>query len=249
MTESEVGATGDEAPVALVTGGVRGLGLSVARALASRGERVHIGWRSSVARALELEGEFPGRLHRADLCAPGAADELVARVVEREGRLDHVVHTVGEFESGALAELEGGRLRELLASNVESSLAVLGAARAALRASRGCAVFFGSAGASSGRAFRETAGYAAAKSALAVLVRSAAVEEAPHGVTLNMVSPGIVPHDAAHADTLDARRQERIPAGRAGRPEDVANAVLWLCSAEAAHVTGTELTVAGGFGL
>ena len=235
--------------IALVTGGVRGLGLAVARALAARGERVHVGWRSSVERALELEAEFPGRLHRADLCSPGAAGSLVARVLEREGRLDHVVHAVGEFESGALAELEEGRLRELLASNVESSLAVLGAARASLRASRGRAVFFGSAGASSGRAFRETAGYAAAKSALGVLVRSAAVEEAPHGVTINMVSPGIVPHDAAHADTLDARWQGRIPAGRAGRPEDVADAVLWLCSAEAEHVTGTEIAVAGGFGL
>src|SRR5206468_10782630 len=113
-------------------------------------------------------------------------------------------------------------LRRMLASNTESAFVFFTAVREALRASRGQAVFFGTSGLAGFRARRSTAAYAAAKSALFVLVRSWALEEAPHGVTVNLVSPGHVPHAHAHADTLDESRLAAIPFGRAGTPEDVA---------------------------
>jgi 3-oxoacyl-[acyl-carrier protein] reductase len=82
-----------------------------------------------------------------------------------------------------------------------------------------------------------------------VLARSWAREEGAHGVRVNCVSPGVVPHDGAHPATLDDQLVRKIPLGRVGRPHEIAAAVAWLCSSEATHVTGADLPVAGGFGL
>ena len=92
------------------------------------------------------------------------------------------------------------------------------------------------------------AAYAAAKSAWLVLLRSAAQEEAAHGVRLNAIAPGWIAHPGAEAETRDFD-PARVPLGRLGTPEDVASAALWLCSPEADYVTGAQLEVAGGFGL
>ncbi len=233
--------------MALVSGGVRGLGLATARELASRGSRVHVVWRSSADLAREIEPEFPARLHRADLGDERAAQELVARVVAQDGRLDQLVHAVGEFAAGRLDECPLSTLRALWQSNVESSAALFAAARAPLRESRGAALFFGTAGLAGLRGRRETAAYASAKSALCVLVRSWALEEAPFGLRVNLVSPGVIPHEHAAAQTLDPALAARLPFGRPGTPEELARAAAWLVSREASYVTGAELEVAGGW--
>ena len=233
--------------MALVTGSVRGLGLASARRLAADGGRVHVVWRSSADRARALEGEFPGRVHRADLERPEQVAALVDGVVAQDGRIDCAVHAVGDYVSGPLEDLAAGDLRHMLESNVLSALTFAAALRPHLRASGGRLVFFGCAGLAGLRGRRETAAYSAAKSALVVLARSLAVEEAPYGVTVNVVSPGLAPHDGAHPDTLDPERLERIPAGRGADPDEVARAVAWLCSAEAGYTTGTDLLVTGGW--
>jgi NAD(P)-dependent dehydrogenase (short-subunit alcohol dehydrogenase family) len=233
--------------VALVTGSARGLGLAVARLLRARGERVHVTWRTEGKSAQALRDEFGERAHRADLLRPEDARGLAEAVLARDGRLDHAVHAVGEYVSGPLEGLPLADLRRMLASNAESAFVFFDAVRGALRASRGRAVFFGMSGLAGFRARRRTAAYAAAKSALLVLVKSWALEEAPHGVTVNLVSPGHVPHAHAHPDTLAEERLERIPLGRPGTPEDVARAVAYLCSDEAGYTTGTELLVSGGW--
>jgi NAD(P)-dependent dehydrogenase (short-subunit alcohol dehydrogenase family) len=233
--------------VALVTGSSRGLGLAVARALRERGERVHVTWRTEGESARGLRDEFGARAHRADVLEPRGAEALVRAVLASDGRLDHAVHAVGEYVSGPIADTSLADLRRMLASNAESAFVFFGAAREALRAARGHAVFFGTSGLAGFRARRTTAAYAAAKSALLVLVKSWALEEAPYGVTVNMVSPGHVPHAHAHADTLDEQRLAAIPLGRPGTPEDVARAVAFLCSDAASYTTGTELLVSGGW--
>jgi NAD(P)-dependent dehydrogenase (short-subunit alcohol dehydrogenase family) len=233
--------------VALVSGGVRGLGLATARELAARGLRVHVGWRGSESAARALEREFAGRVHRADVEREDEAHALVAAVLETDGRLDCLVHAAGEFRLGRLDELELSGLRALWENNVASAAALFGAARAALRASRGAALFFGTAGLSGLRGRSTAAGYTAAKSALLVLVRSWALEEGPHGLRVNMLSPGLIPHEHAAAATLDPELPARVPLGRAGTPQEVARAAAWLVSAEASYVTGTDLEVAGGW--
>lgn len=233
--------------VTLVTGSARGLGLALARHLAGRGRRVHVTWRSEGAAAAALRREFGPRAHHADLLAADAARALVAEVRAVDGALHEAVHAVGEYVSGPLEHTTRADLARMLASNVESAFAFFEAVRPALRETRGRAVFFGTSGLGGLRARRTTAAYAAAKSALLVLVRSWALEEGPHGVTVNLVSPGHVPHPDAHPDTLDPASHAGIPLGRPGTPEDVARAVEFLLSEAAAYTTGGELTVDGGY--
>ncbi|HUR28781.1 MAG TPA: SDR family oxidoreductase, partial [Planctomycetota bacterium] len=109
---------------------------------------------------------------------------------------------------------------------------------------------FGAAGLAGSRARREAAAYMAAKSALVVLAKSLALEEAPNGVRVNVVSPGVVAHEHADPDTFAKLAAGKVPLAEIpGEPRDVAAAVAWLCSREARLVTGADLEVAGGFGL
>ena len=237
-------------PVALVTGSAGGLGFAAAERLRDEGFRVHVVWRSSEARVPELEQGFAGRVHRADLCEVGAAARLVEAVLTIDGELQHIVHAVGDYAEGSLAETESDTFRALFESNLFSARDLAEAARAPLRraAESGAdasMLFFGTAGLAGLGARAKTAAYGAAKSALLVLVRSLAKEEAPHGVRVNMISPGIVPHDGAHASTLDEDLQARIPLGRAGTPEEIAEGVHFLTTAR--QVTGQDLGIDGGW--
>ena len=231
----------------MVTGSVRGIGLAVARQFQERGDRVFITWRDSESLAEALESEFPKRVLRADFLDRKATGELVASLVEREGRLDHVVHCVGEYISKPLAETSADEALRMWQSNAQTSLHLFEAARAALRDSHGTAVFLGCAGLEGLGARKQVAAYVAAKSALCVLVRSWALEEGPHGVRVNLVSPGIIPHEHAAPDSHDAKLHSAIPLGAPGTAEDIAQACVWLSSDLAKHVTGANLPVTGGW--
>jgi NAD(P)-dependent dehydrogenase (short-subunit alcohol dehydrogenase family) len=230
-----------------VTGAVRGLGLAVARRFQQGGDLVHLTWRSSESLAQEAELEFPGRVHRVNHQEGSATRNCVERILEQDGALQHVVHCVGEYHPAALTETHVDDARRMWTSNVETALHLVEAVRPHLRASRGTAVFFGCAGLEGLRARRQVAAYAAAKSALCVLVRSWAQEEGAFGVRMNLVSPGIIPHEHAAADTHDERLHDEIPLGSPGTPEDIAQACAWLSSPESAHVTGINLPVTGGW--
>lgn len=237
-------------PVVLVTGSARGLGLATARRFAASGARVHAVWRSESPQADALRREFGPRVHRADLTSEADAQALLSAVLAQDGRLDSAVHAVGEFVTGPLGELAPAEFRRMFASNTESAFLFARAALPALRETAGQLVFFGAAGLDGMRARREAAAYMAAKSALLVLAKSLALEEAPRGVRINVVSPGIVAHPHADADTFLKLARGKVPlSGRPGTPDDVAAAVVWLCSTQAAHITGVDLEVAGGFGL
>jgi NAD(P)-dependent dehydrogenase (short-subunit alcohol dehydrogenase family) len=237
-----------EKPVVLVTAAARGIGLATARAFAQRGDRVHVAWRSSSGAERSLASEFGALcVHRADLALEAEARRLVDEVLAVERRLDVLVHPVGEFMTGPLEAARPDQLAHMFQSNVTTAFHVFGAARSALRAARGSALFFGVAGLDALRGRRDTALYAAAKSALLVLVRSWALEEARHGVRVNAVSPGLIPHAAADAMTRDPKVQARIPLGRPGTPEEVARAAVFLCSDDARYTTGIDLAVSGGW--
>jgi len=230
-------------PVALVTGAARGIGLGVARELAYRGWRTHVVYRGGDPQ--DLEERFPARVHRADVLAVEDCRRLVREVLDYDERLDAVVHAVGEFEAGPLEGMGREDFERMLTSNATSAFLLVEAARQAIRSSRGSYVFFGCAGLESLRARSEAAAYTAAKTALLVFARSLALEEAPHGVRANIVSPGLVPHEHASEDTH--ARVDEVPSGRPGTVEDVAHTVSWLLSAEAGHVTGQNLDVSGGW--
>ncbi len=232
--------------VCLVTGSSRGLGLAVAQALGAAGDHVHVLHRNP-ERAYPLERSFPGRVHSGSLDGPDQARSLIASILEQDGRLDVLVHAVGPYFEGGLEDTSGERFRELVDGNLFTAVDLVDAARASLRAAKGCALFFGVSGLGGQRARSTNAAYVAAKSALRSYGRSLALQEAPHGVRVNLLSPGVVPHPGASEDTLDPAVQAQVPIGRAGTPTDIAQAAVFLCSPAADHITGQDVEVAGGY--
>lgn len=239
-----------QSSVVLVTGSARGLGLACARHFAREGARVHVVLRTQTAQSAAVEREFSGRAHRGDATREEDLARIVESVVHRDGRLDIAVGAVGEFVSGPLSQLSPADFRRLFASNAESAFLLARAVLPALRSTRGQLVLFAASGLDGLRARREAAAYMAAKSALIVLARSLALEEAGFGVRVNVVSPGVIAHEHADADTFAKLAEGRVPLkGVDGEPRDVAEAVAWLCSPKARLITGANIEVAGGFGL
>lgn len=217
----------------------------MARELSKRGWRTHVVWRSSDPS--ELEERFPRRAHQADLTDESQTRGLVQKVLEIDGRLDAVVHAVGEYLSGPLEGASTASLRHLLESNTLSAFSLFTAARQSLRETHGAMVFFGTSGLETQPARKDAALYTASKTALLSLVRSLAKEEIGWGVRLNMVSPGLVPHEHASEDTKTLA--QATPIGRACSDQDLAEAVAFLLSREGSQISGQNLDVAGGWGL
>jgi NAD(P)-dependent dehydrogenase (short-subunit alcohol dehydrogenase family) len=236
-------------PVVLVVGASRGIGSACVDEFLRQGAIVHGTWRSPGANAERLQARLGSRAWRCDLAEPHGARAAVAAVLAAEGRLDALVVAAGDYLPGSLQDHGSERIEAQFAAQVVGPARAFEAARAHLRAARGTVVFFGVAGLEGLRGRRRSAAYCAAKSALLVLVRSWSLEEAVHGVRVNMVSPGVAPHADADPETLDPVLIAKVPLAGATTPADLANAVRWLCSAEARHVTGVDLPVAGGFAL
>ncbi len=235
------------APVTLVTGSARGLGFEIAQHFQDRGDKVHVVWRSDEARGAELYEMFDARTHRCDLADPEQADALVERIFQIDGKLDHVVHCVGDYMEAPLEDTELEDWQALLGSNLMTAVHLTNALREPMREQEfGSLVFLTCAGVSNYKARRNCAAYAAAKSALHSFCRSLAIQEAPHGIRVNTIAPGLVPHGAAHPATLDPALQQALPMGRAGTLEEVAQAALWLSSAHSSYAVGVELCVSGG---
>ena len=228
--------------VVLVAGASRGIGLALARALRAEGAELFLCARPS-ERLDALKTEFPGCVQGLDLRDEAA----IGRWAGAHPVVDAYVHCAGDFFGGGSERLGAEQLRELFESNLLSAELGFAAVRERLRPRAGAALFFGTAGLESHRARRSSAAYSALKSALRVMVRSWALEESRHGVRVNLLSPGIVPHPDAEPSSLEPERQKALPLGRAARMEEVVGAARWLISERARYITGVNLEVAGGW--
>jgi 3-oxoacyl-[acyl-carrier protein] reductase len=238
----------------LVTGATGGIGAAIARAFAAEGARVAIGYRTNAAAARELAEELPGAWPVPyDLEPPDGPAETVEAVRDRFGGLDVLVTAavtrtprrdtgtsfedvpVADWEPALLANL-GGTIR-----TVQPSLALM------RKQGWGRIVLLSSHVERNGRRGQEC--YAAGKAALHGFVRSLACEIGPDNVLANVVAPGLTLTDgvrAAMPERVVAAETALTPSGRLSRPEDVANAVVFLGSDANANITGSVLTVSGG---
>lgn len=180
-----------------------------------------------------------------------ATDAASVRAAFDALRVEHgvpyaLVHCVGDFCEQPLLETDEATYRAQFASNVDTAFQVVQAVVPAMvEAGRGRVVLFAAAGADRQQAMLRAPVYFAAKAALIQLARSLALEVAPSGVTVNVVSPGLIDHEHSHRAS-QARMLPKVPLGRVGSCDDVVAMVRYLLSPEAAYVTGQVLTVDGG---
>jgi NAD(P)-dependent dehydrogenase (short-subunit alcohol dehydrogenase family) len=239
-----------EGKVAIVTGHSRGIGSVVAQRLAAEGASLVLVSRTANglpegipdARATAVAG---------DVADPATADRSVAVAVERFGALDVLVNNAGIDFNRHIVDVTLAEVRAVFEVNFFGAFLMLQAAAGAM-GDGGSIVNVTSRLASIG--VPEMTIYGAAKGALLSLTRGAAVELAPRGIRVNAVAPGMTATSlfdewAATLDSDDelAAVAGAIPQGRVGRPEEVAAAIAFLASDEAAHVTGASIPVDGGY--
>lgn len=243
MNASERGAV----RTALVTGAARGIGRGVAVGLAERGHDVAVHFRGSEkdARETARRVEALGRraiLVQGDLTNPDAAEEVVEEAHAALGSLGVLVNVVGNYVKKPWWETTPEEWRDMLDSNFTATFATCRAAAPIMRAQGfGRIVNFGMAGAGNLLARPGIVPYVAAKSGVIVLTKAIAKTEAPHGVTANVVAPGVI-------ETSVSQPVTDIPAGRLGTVEEVVGAVLFFVDASP-YVTGQVLEVGGGWNL
>jgi NAD(P)-dependent dehydrogenase (short-subunit alcohol dehydrogenase family) len=236
-----------EGHVALVTGGASGIGLACARLLKSSGARVAIA-DSDAERLGKLRRVFgAAALHAVDVSQPQAVRTTVAEVLRRWGRLDHLVLAAGICRDAVLWKMTDEAWSRVIDVDLSGAAHFLRAAAPVFRQQGGGRIVIVSS--INGRRGKfGQANYAAAKAGLLGLARTAARELARFGVTVNLVEPGFTetPMTAGLPREARERALAETPLGRAARPEDIAAAVRFFLSRDAAHVTGQALAVDGG---
>ncbi|MCO1391203.1 SDR family oxidoreductase [Burkholderia multivorans] len=239
--------------VVLVTGAAHGIGAAIARrfaesdafvALADLDEAAAVAQVDAIARA--------GGAARAYRVDAGSRDELCAlvRAVERDGgRLDVVVHNAAYFPLTPFVDIDVQTLERTLSVNLSALFWLAQAALPAFERAGGGRLLVTSSVTGPRVAFPGLAHYAASKAGVNGFIRAAALELARRNVTVNGVEPGMIRTSAAGnlGDASVAARIARdIPLARMGEPDDIANAMLYLASTDAAYVTGQTIVVDGG---
>jgi 3-oxoacyl-[acyl-carrier protein] reductase len=240
-----------DSQVAVVTGGSNGIGRAVTDAFLSEGACVVI---CDLAES-DYFAAHPGvTTIIGDVSAPGLADRAIAAAVERWGRADILVNDAASYPDGTLLDMPPAAWDQVFRVNVTGAfmMAQSFARHCIGRQAAGASVVSISSG--SARSPRPGgAAYSASKAAVETMSKVFAMELGPHGIRVNVVSPGYIDvrewSDAYPDRAPDQLRQalvRSIPLGRGGDPREVASAVLFLASAEAAHITGAVLEVDGG---
>jgi 3-oxoacyl-[acyl-carrier protein] reductase len=237
---------------AVVTGGSRGIGRAIVLRLAQQGADVAFSYRGNeaAAKATAAEVEKLGRKAvpiQGDATDPAAADALVKAAIEAFGKVDILVNNAGITRDDLIMRMTPEMFREVLETNLFGAFyATKAVTRPMLKARAGRIVNITSVSGQAGQMGQ--ANYSAAKAGLIGLTKATARELASRGITCNAVAPGFVLTELTQ-DLPDALKQEirtRTPLGRFGTTEEIANAVAFLCSDEAAFITGQVLAVDGG---
>lgn len=237
--------------VALVTGATRGIGRAIALALGRDGATV-VGTATSDAGAAAIDSALketavPGAGIRLDVTDAAAVDAALADIETRFGPVAILVNNAGITRDNLLVRMKDDEWDAIMATNLRPAFRLAKAClRGMMKARRGRIVQIGSVVGSSGNPGQ--ANYAAAKAALVGFTKSLAQEVGSRAITVNCVAPGFVDTDMTKA-LPEAQREAlmaKIPLGRLGSPEDIAEAVAFLAGPRAAYITGVTLHVNGG---
>jgi 3-oxoacyl-[acyl-carrier protein] reductase len=239
---------------ALITGGAKGIGRGIGLDLASRGYDVAFCYRTSETEARETAVEIEKRggralAVRADVADPRQVEHFFAEVTRALGAPSALIHCAGPYHRVDVLKETPEGWREMLAANLDSFFyCARAAAPKMIENKSGRIVAFGMANAERFSAQPAVTAHYIAKVGVVMLVRTLAKSLAPHGVTVNAISPGFVASGSAPDAELD-KMVKNIPAGYVGTVGDAVEAARYLLSDEARYVTGTNLVLSGGWGL
>jgi len=243
-----------ERRVALITGGVRGIGRACALELARRGWAVATAYRSSTAEAVSLEAEIRALggyilTLRADVSLPDSAANLVRAVEGSCGPIDALINCVGSYHRIHLSEESVEGWHSMFDNNLHPVFYLSREVAAGMKQRGwGRIVNFSMANADRNIAQPHITAHYIAKVGVLILTRTLARILAPHGVTVNAISPGFIRTGSAPLEEL-AHVTQNIPAGYVGSAEDAVSAVCFLLSDKARYVNGANIQVSGAWGI
>ncbi|MEP7378487.1 MAG: 3-oxoacyl-[acyl-carrier-protein] reductase [Chloroflexota bacterium] len=237
---------------AVVTGGSRGIGKAIALRFAQQGADICFSYRGNGDAATATTGEIEALGRRcvavqADVTQPDAAEALVKAALDAFGKVDILVNNAGITRDDLIMRMKPEDWRDVLETNLFGAFWTLKAVtRPMLRAKSGRIINITSVSGQAGQMGQ--ANYSSAKAGLIGLTKAAARELGSRGITVNAVAPGFVLTELTQGlnDDLKAQINERTPLGRFGTVEEIASAVAFLASDEAAYITGQVLAVDGG---
>jgi len=240
--------------VALITGGARGIGRAIALALAEQGWYVAICYRTSekeakeTIEAIEKKGAH-GLQVRCDVSDPKAAEALVKRVEKEWGRIDALINCAGPYHRINLLDETIEGWHSMFDNNLHPVFYLGRAVAPGMKKHKwGRIINFSMANADKLSAQTEITAHYIAKTGVLILTRSLARLLAPHGITVNSISPGFINSGSAPEEEL-AKMVKTIPAGYVGSMKDAVEVARFLLSDEAAYINGANIHLSGGWGL
>ncbi len=235
------------ARVALVTGGTRGIGAAISRALKEQGRTVVANYGGNDAAAQAFAAETGIKVYKFDVSDFAACQDAVKHITAEIGPIEIVVNNAGITRDGTLAKMDRDMWDAVLDTNLGSCYNLCKLTFDTMRAQKfGRIVNIGSINGQAGQYGQVN--YAAAKSGIHGFTKALAQEGARFGITVNAIAPGYVDTDMVRAVPADVLQKivARIPAGRLGKAEDIARGVAFLTADEADFITGSTLSINGG---
>lgn len=240
--------------VALVTGAAKGLGKGIAKGLAEQGALVIVNYRTSEKQAAQTVHEIkqlghPAFAIKADVTQPVQVRQMFDEVKKQFCPVDILVNNVGEFMLKSISEITSDEWHTMINSNLHSVFNCCQIALPAMKENKwGRIINIGLVNANKVQAFNQITPYAIAKSGVLTLSKSLAVENAAYGITVNVVSPGLMDNGSL-AEKDKTVMQQKIPAKRLGTADDLVGIINFLSSDKADYITGADIAVSGGWGI
>jgi len=238
----------------IVTGGTRGIGAGITKALCDSGALLTIGYQSDHQAAEKFTGELEscaGEVHAVstDLTTMDGAITIVESALERYSIVDTLVSNMGPFLWRRISNTTPEEWDRMIAANLSSHFYLVSNLLPVMHENnKGNFIFIGGVGSGFITGHPLASAYNSAKVALAEFMRTLAIEEGPNGIRSNMIAPGII-DNGEYTDSYKERIPDEIPLRTIGEPDDIANAVKWLLSSESRYVNGSIIDVSGGYHL
>lgn len=242
----------DMIPTAIVTGGSRGIGKSIALTLAENGWQVYLTFVNQSEQAFQVceqirNQQGMARAFALDVNDSAAVGSFFKDQIKGQVYLGALVNNAGRTKDGLILRMKDADWDEVVQTNLSGAFYCLReAAKVMVKQRKGRIINISSVVAQSGNPGQ--ANYSASKAGMIGLTKSAALELAPRGITVNAVAPGFIATEMTGGldDKVQEEYRKKIPLGKIGDPYDVAQAVAWLASEESGYVTGQVIGVNGG---